>query len=207
MDKKRKIIPVIGISGPSGAGKDYLTQTVIERLGVANPQMVTTRPSRGEGVETKICIDEGVYNRHLEAGELVGHHENKGFHYAYRVSDIQSLIENGASGAVIELNPVYQSAVPQELIERPEAGDVRIVRWFILEGDPEYLTANMTSRQDMPADELAKRLDMANMIMSAGRDLSDRDEVAMFSVGWHNRATMADDFTKLVEASLAAARV
>jgi len=201
MDKTKQI-PVIGISGPSGAGKDYLTQVVIERLGVANPQMVTTRPHRGEGVETKICIADVDYNKHLESGELVGHHENKGFHYAYRIGDIQALAANGATGAIIELNPVYQAAVPQELADRPEAKDVSLVRWFVLEADPEYLTHNMTARQEMAAEELAKRLDMARMIMEAGQQLAGRDEVVMFKVGWHNRETMADEFAKLVAESL-----
>lgn len=180
---------VIGISGPSGAGKDYLSKQMIEKLGLERVAMVTTRPARPEG-EEKICISQNEYQKLVEDGELVGDHENKGFRYGYRIKDLTSV-----SKAIIELNPVYQSHLPKELLK----WGIDFAGWIGLVGDPQYLIDNMNSRQVMSEDERIKRLDMANQIMGAINKLSEENIVTPYHVGWDNRQTMADEVAQLAQ--------
>lgn len=180
---------VVGISGPSGAGKDYLSKQMIEKLGLERVAMVTTRPARPEG-EEKICIGQDEYNKLLEDGKLVGDHENKGFRYAYNIDDLTNV-----SKAIIELNPVYQSHLPEELLK----WGIEFAGWIGLVGDPQYLIDNMNSRQAMSAEEMQKRLDMANQIMGAINKLSDEKIVTPYHVGWDNRQTMADEVAQMAK--------
>lgn len=180
---------VVGISGPSGAGKDYLSKQMIEKLGLERVAMVTTRPARPEG-EEKICISQDEYNKLLENGKLVGDHENKGYRYGYNIEDLTKV-----SKAIIELNPVYQSHLPEELLK----WGIEFAGWIGLVADPKYLIDNMNSRQVMSADEMQKRLDMANQIMGAINKLSDEKVVTPYHVGWENRQTMADEVAQMAK--------
>lgn len=180
---------VVGISGPSGAGKDYLSKQMIDKLGLERVAMVTTRPARPEG-EEKICIGQEEYNNLVEEGKLVGDHENKGFRYGYRIDDLTKV-----SKAIIELNPVYQSHLPEELLK----WGIDFAGWIGLVGDPQYLIDNMDSRQVMSPDEMQKRLDMANQIMGAINKLSGENIVTSYHVGWDNRQTMADEVANIAQ--------
>lgn len=180
---------VVGISGPSGAGKDYLSKQMIEKLGLERVAMVTTRPARPEG-EEKNCISQDEYNKLLEDGKLVGDHENKGYRYAYNIEDLTKV-----SNAIIELNPVYQSNLPEELLK----WGIEFAGWIGLVGDPQYLKDNMNSRQVMSSDEMEKRLDMANQIMGAIKKLSDEKVVTPYHVGWDNRQTMAEEVSQIAK--------
>lgn len=180
---------VVGISGPSGAGKDYLSKQMIEKLGLERVAMVTTRPARPEG-EEKICISQDKYNQLVAAGKLVGDHENKGYRYGYNIDDLTKV-----SKAIIELNPVYQSHLPEELLK----WGIEFAGWIGLIGDPQYLIDNMNSRQAMPPDEMQNRLDMANQIMGAINKLSEEKVVTPYHVGWDNRLTMASEVAQMAK--------
>lgn len=77
---------IIGVSGPSGAGKDYLinaSSKQFNEIGINTTviQMTTERPDRGAGVETKICISSKEYSNLETTNKLVGSHQNGDFRY------------------------------------------------------------------------------------------------------------------------------
>ncbi len=183
-------VKVIGISGPDGGGKGYLSLKAMENLGLEAVWMVTTRPPRPHG-EEKICVSQDEYKQMLEGGQLVGEHVNKGNNYAYRISDFRDL----SKGAILELNPVYQSELPEQM----RAHGITFAGWIGLYGELDYLAANMKSRDDSITEEsLQNKLGMATDIMDRLKALADSGIVTMFRVGWENRDTMADEFSQVV---------
>jgi len=88
---------IIAISGPSGAGKDYLTQKAAQyflsehNIPTYNVQMTTERPHRGDN-ETKICISPEEYTQLQKKGELIADHVNI-VRYGYRIKDIDSTFD------------------------------------------------------------------------------------------------------------------
>src|SRR5687768_16973276 len=102
---------IIAISGPSGAGKDYLTQKALDHFSAAgisshNVQMTTARPHRGDA-ETQICISPEEYTRLQEKSELIGDHVNK-VRYGYAVEDLRQALsqaQNDGGLVILELNP------------------------------------------------------------------------------------------------------
>lgn len=195
---------VVGISGPDGGGKGYLTGEAIARLGLVEVPMVTTRPHRGES-ETKVPLDKLAYDALLNEGKLVGHHENKGHFYAFRASDLAEL----EGDAIIELNPEYQRDFPKELA----AQGIEMVGWIGLHGEPEYLRTNINDRTrkdsgaDMDPEALNKKLDMANIIMERQRELANEGVMTMFKVGWDNRNTMGEEIAELIDGMLESQKV
>lgn len=131
---------VICISGPSGAGKDFL-------LGTLNPddytvvQMHTTRPSRGANDKPNISNEE--MTRLNDEGLLLGHHVNAtGFVYAYKIKDVQSAIMTGKV-VILEINPETQSDLPQELVSK----GISFGGWVALFPDLKYIAENMVLRE------------------------------------------------------------
>lgn len=186
---------IVAISGPDGGGKGYLTDQAIQKLGLIEVPMVTTRPHRGES-ETKVPLDRLAYEALLANDELVGHHENKGNFYAFRASDLTDIEQD----AIIELNPAYQQDVAKELAKK----DIEMVGWIGLHGEPEYLRTNINDRtkrdtgSEMDPNVLEAKIDMANTIMEKQRELADEGVMTLFKVGWDNRDTMGQEISDLI---------
>lgn len=183
----------IGISGPPGAGKDYLSKFIVSNLKLNRVAMVTTRPARPE--EEKICINDKEYNKLLKNNLLVGHHINKGYKYAYKIYDLKAIKGPG----IIELNPINQVSLKDELSKH----GINFAGWVGIVGDIEYLISNMNSRQKMPDTEITKRTDMARSIVQEIKKLHDNNIInVIFKVGWHNRKSMTTEFANIIKTYL-----
>lgn len=182
---------VFAISGPSGAGKDYLQDQLVQNLGAVRVPMVTNRPARPEG-EEKICISDAEYDELEHSGQLVGSHTNDiGFKYGFRASDLAGA---GHPIVVIELNPAHQTEVPEQL----GALGFHFGGWFGLVATDDYIVYNMNRRQVMDPAEQANRLRMAHIIGDAIQRLAQDGIVTPFPVGMENRPTMGADLSEMV---------
>lgn len=182
-------IRVVGISGPTGAGKDYLSIHTREVLGLGHATMLTTRPARPAGSENKIPVSLDEF-RGYKDHELIGKHEDAGIHYAYRIEDLKNIGQG-----LLELNPVLQAHVPIEA----KKYNIKMMGWIGLWGEEEYLIGNIGRRQNMGPEELEKRLELSRGIMDRLRHLHRKGVVThLYKVGWENRETMADEFAEMV---------
>lgn len=189
MAKVERVAEVVGVSGPTGAGKDYLSIYTRKALGLKNVTMLTTRPRRPEGAENKIPIPEEEFLA-IPKQELVGLHNDTGIYYAYKAEHLRDL-----SKGLIELNPNLQASMPEEL----KSHGIEMVGWIGLWGEEEYLISNIRNRQNMGPDELETRLRLSRDIMKTLRDLHQKGTVThLYQVGWHNRETMAQEFSDMV---------
>jgi len=191
-ERATETIKFVGISGPTGAGKDYLVGNATERLGLNIVRMHTTRPRRPEGSENKIPVSEEVFMAY-PADELIGKHEDAGIWYAYKLEDLQN-----AGATIVELNPMKQAEVPDQL----RAHGMEMVAWIGLHGEDEYLMHNIGNRQEMSPEELATRLRLSHEFINRLKELSDEGIVTLYKVGWDNRSTMADEFTDMIDTLL-----
>lgn len=205
---------VLGISGPDGAGKGYLTEQAVKILGeagieIVELQMISTRaPRDGERSynslnqlnETtgmaggKRCVSDELFDELLEAGRLIGDHQNtNGFRYAYLKDDFDRL--DLGSIAIVELNPVFQREIG---IKLQETG-IRF-GWLGLTAKTDYLKTNIQNRQpSISEEELTKKLRMADEIILHLQNLEGRGLLVSFPVGWNNRETMGTDFAERVK--------
>jgi len=192
---------VIGISGPSGAGKDYLTQKAIEYFSgegiqTFNVQMVTEREHRG-AVETKICVSPQEYDKLQRQGKLVGDHINK-VRYGYQTDEIEKALHNAQSvgGMVIlELNPSKQKSFPAEL--KNKVG-VDLTAWIGVETTLEQTRANMEERGE-PEVVIQQRLQtMSDFVESMERNKN----IKLVNNGPENRANAHTDFINIIKESI-----
>jgi hypothetical protein len=182
---------VLGVSGPDGAGKGYLTENALARHPrITEVGMLTTRPAR-EG-DTKVSVSDADFDSMLSKGELVGAHRNdNGFRYAYRASDLK---DRGPT--IIEINPTNQAGIVNDLARL----GINMAGWIGVIGDSDYVRGNMQRRQpDMGPDELERKMGMGYRIADGLKELEASGHVTIFNVGWDNRETMADDFNAIVE--------
>ena len=207
-------VKVLGLSGPDGAGKGYLTQNAIEILNnelgfrISEIQMISTRsPREGEQYYTnmeelsksssvlggKRCVSDELFDKLLANSSLVGDHKNdNGFRYAYLVNDFK--VAKGA--LLIELNPVFQSRISEDLSKH----GINFVSWIGLMGNIDYLRTNIKSRQpDMTDEELDKKIGMAESIIETLNELRGDSKLQLFTVGWENRESMAKEFADLIK--------
>ncbi len=194
--KNEKI--VIGVTGPDGGGKDFLQEKAKENFNFHIPSifMTTNRPPRDPKVENKTCLNSNEFKQMLEANELIGVHENNGYQYGYSLGDIVAAFGNGEKFAFMELNAAKQAHILKEF--PPE---INMVAWIGLLGEEEYLIHNMTNRGPLSKERLAKKVRMGHEIMDAIKRLKEDEPEKMitFNIGWHNRDTMGEKFTRVVK--------
>ncbi len=202
MTEKFKIILYCG---PDGAGKDYLAGKALEMLSdfLTTAAMVTTRPARDPKVETKIPIEESVFDALHSSGELLGAHLNRGHKYAYRRHDLVEAKKQGKVGALLEVNPAVQAHLVHELKNDP---DLQLVGWIGLAGDQEYLAQNIKSRDNSSDDIIQAKLEMAQQISDAISVNHKKGLLEIFEVGWSNRATMHEEYSARVAELLGISR-
>ena len=87
---------IITLSGVTGVGKSYLKGKIIEKLGLKNLIVVTTRPKRSGEIDGKdkyfITIDE--YNRMKQTKEISVTFNFLGENYAYYTKDLISTVNS-----------------------------------------------------------------------------------------------------------------
>jgi len=189
---------VIGISGPSGAGKDFLTVKAIQyfnehSIPSHNVQMTTERPHRGE-VETKVCVSPDEYSSLQAKGALLGDHVNN-VRYGYNKADVQVAIEQAkADGGlvILELNPIEQTHFAEEL--KNQLG-VKLTAWVGVQTTLDQTRVNMEERGETP-DTISKRIEIMQDFITA---MENNPQISLVDNGPDNRQGSAGDFIKVVE--------
>lgn len=192
---------VIAVSGPSGAGKDYLTTRAIEHFSseeipVFNAQMTTERPHRGEA-ETKICITSEEYDKLQEEGALIGDHVNK-VRYGYKKRDIEEAIDKAKKEGgmvIVELNPAKQGDFPEEL--KSHLG-IDLTAWIGVETTPEQTEENMRERGESEKT-IKARVELINEFIEA---MEESDEITLVDNGPDNRENSPQDFINIIYSSI-----
>lgn len=201
IERLRSNPAIVAVSGPSGAGKDYLTDRARESFAERGipfygVQMVTERPSRG-AVETKKCITPEEYDRLVEEGRLIGDHVNK-VRYGYLLEDIESALnQSSESGGivVIELNPTKQREFPQELDQKLGR---RLTTWVGVQTTEEQTRTNMRERGEAET-EIEIRISIMNEFFDSMRE---NPMIRVVDNGPENRANSATDFIVIIEQSI-----
>lgn len=193
--------PIIGVSGPSGSGKDYLIQKAIDyfsTIGIKmfNVQEVTERKHRGI-TETKTCISPSEYDRLQESGKLIGDHVNK-VRYGYLTDDIKRALESAKSvgGMVIlELNPSIYNVFLAEL--RSKIG-VDLTVWIGVETTLDQARKNLEERFEN--ERLIKqRLGIMSEFM---KSMEKNKSIIIVDNGPDNRTNSHADFIKIIKNSI-----
>ncbi|SRR5260221_1901777 len=192
---------VIAVSGPSGAGKDYLTQKAMEYFAVNgipsfNVQMTTERPHRGE-VETKTCVSSSQYDKLVEHGLLIGDHVNK-VRYGYQVKDLNHAINEAKEKGglvILELNPAKQPSFPEEMKDKL---GTNLTAWIGVETTEEQTRANMVERGESE-QTIKERLAVMHEFVEA---MENDSEIKICNNGPDNRQNSAKDFIKIIETSI-----
>lgn len=192
---------VIAISGPSGAGKDYLTQKAIKHftsIGIPtfNIQMTTERPHRG-AAETKICISPQEYDKLETENQFIGNHVNQ-VRYGYRISDVQkTLIEarNKKGIIILELNPSKQKSFPQELLSKL---GINLTAWIGVKTTEEQTIANMKERGESDAT-IRARVAIIREFFDA---IAENSDITICDNGPENRSNAANDFINIIEKAI-----
>ena len=186
---------VVGVSGPTGIGKDYLQIYARERLGLHSVTQHTTRPARPAGAENKIPVPVKEYMKLYKEGLLVGHHIEESatqgkLYYGYLFSSIEKAVPT-----TLELNPVTATHIIDELEER----GIQFAGWIGLIGDEDYLISNIKNRESMAPREIEKRMELSRAFMEVIEARANQGIIThVFKAGWHNRSTMGDEFTEIV---------
>lgn len=190
---------IIGVSGPSGAGKDYLINASSQYFqdNGANTtivQMTTERPDRGPGVETKICIPSTDYDQLEKNNQLIGSHQNGDYRYGYKTEDIQKALESCNKGGIVfmELNPFAQTKFPQEL--KAKMG-IDLLAWIGVLNTIEQTEADMRKRGE-PEDSIKERIAKVQKYYDA---INQNPDISYVDNGPTNRTGSTSDFIKIIK--------
>ena len=190
---------VVGVSGPSGAGKDYLinaSSTEFKNIGIATTvvQMTTERPDRGPGVETKICISSNEYSKLENSGQLVGSHQNGDYRYGYKLSELQNGLEQCQNGGIvfIELNPFAQGSFPKELKEKL---GVDMLAWIGVQNTIKQTEISMRERGESE-DSIKERIAKVKKYYDA---MNENSFISYVNNGPDNRQGSTGDFVNIIK--------
>ncbi len=189
----------IGVSGPSGAGKDYLISASgqqFNQMGITTKvvQMTTERPDRGAGVETKICISSDEYTKLENDNQLIGSHQNGEYRYGYKQSDILQATQECQNGGIvfIELNPFAQPDFPNELKTKM---NVDMIAWIGVQNTLKQTEISMRERGESE-DSIKERIAKVKKYYDA---MADNPFISYVDNGPTNRTGSTGDFVKIIK--------
>jgi guanylate kinase len=189
---------VFVITGPSGVGKGTLIRTLLGRLPELELSVsATTRgPRLGEthGVDYHF-LDDGEFDRRVEAGEFVEHATYSGRRYGTLRSDLQQRLARGAP-VVLEIEVQGARQIAETM---PEA-----VRIFIAPPSEEALRARLIGRGTDSPEDVEKRLASSAKELEARREfphvvVNDRLEDAVVALEELVRSALASCATNPTE--------
>lgn len=190
---------IVGVSGPSGAGKDYLinaSSQQFEQMGAKTTivQMTTERPDRGPGVETKICISSNEYTKLESADKFIGSHQNGDYRYGYKTEDLQKGLDHCKNGGIvfIELNPFAQGEFPKEMKEKL---GVDMLAWIGVQNTIEQTETSMRERGESE-DSIKERIAKVKKYYDA---MDTNSFISYVNNGPDNRAGSTGDFVKIIK--------
>lgn len=189
---------LVGVSGPSGAGKDYLINASGQQFtdmgaNVAVVQMTTERPDRGPGVETKICISSDEYTQLENSNQLIGSHQNGDYRYGYKTQDLVAGLETCKNGGIvfIELNPFAQPNFPQEIKQKL---GVDMLAWIGVQNTIEQTETSMRERGESE-DSIKERIAKVKKYYDA---MNENPFISYVDNGPTNRTGSTKDFTNII---------
>lgn len=190
---------IVGVSGPSGAGKDYLInasskQFVDMGADTTIVQMTTERPDRGPGIETKICISSDKYTKLENDNLLIGSHKNGDYRYGYKTEDLQNGLEKCKNGGIvfIELNPFAQGSFPSEMKEKL---NVNMLAWIGVQNTIEQTETSMRERGESE-DSIKERIAKIEKYNNA---MNTNPFISYVNNGPDNRIGSTGDFVKIIK--------
>ena len=146
---------VFVITGPSGVGKGTLIRTLLDRVpGLELSVSATTRgprPGEQDGIDYHF-LDDGEFDRRVQAGDFVEHASYSGRRYGTLRSDLDRRLERGVP-VVLEIEGQGARQVAETM---PEA-----VRIFIAPPTEEALRTRLVGRGTDSPEDVEKRLDTA----------------------------------------------
>lgn len=146
---------LLAFVGPSGVGKDSVMAGLAARAGIGLVRRVITRPSAAGG-EDFDGVSEEDFARRVAAGDFALHWPAHGLQYGIPKSGLAPLAEG--QDLIINLSravlPEAQAALPLVV--------------FLLSAPREVLAARLAARGRESAEEIARRLDRADMGVPEG---------------------------------------
>lgn len=196
---------MIAVSGPSGAGKDYLTDKAVQHfdsVGIPsfNVQMTTERAHRGE-VETKICITPEEYTRLQEENKLIGDHINV-VRYGYRKEDVIKAVNRAREEGgivILELNPAKQAHFTLEL---QEGMGLELTAWIGVATTEQQTADNMRERGETEETIRAR----VSLIHEFNEAMENNSEITLVDNGPDNRVNSPQDFINVISTSILSRR-
>ena len=155
---------VFVITGPSGVGKGTLIRTLRERMPELELSVSATtrqpRPGETQGVDYHFLTDD-EFERRAADGEFVEHARYSGRRYGTLASELRRRTGDGAP-VLLEIEVQGARQVRETM---PDA-----VQIFIAPPSEDTLRTRLVGRGDTPAEEMARRLEVAR------EELAARDE-------------------------------
>ena len=189
---------VFVITGPSGVGKGTLIRTLLGRVPELELSVsaTTRRPRLGEthGVDYHF-LDDGEFERRVEAGEFVEHATYSGRRYGTLRSDLDQRVARGAP-VVLEIEVQGARQIAETM---PEA-----VRIFIAPPSEDALRTRLVGRGTDAPEDVEKRLETAREELGAQQEFphvvyNDRLDDAVAALEEVVRSALGSDGTNPTE--------
>jgi guanylate kinase len=189
---------VFVITGPSGVGKGTLIRTLLQRVPELELSVsaTTRKPRLGEthGVDYHF-LDDGDFERRVQADEFVEHAAYSGRRYGTLRSDLEQRLARGAS-VVLEIEVQGARQVAETM---PEAE-----RIFIAPPSDDALRARLVGRGTDSPEDVERRLETAREELRAQAEFphviyNDRLEDAVAALEELVRSALASDATNPTE--------
>ena len=154
---------LFAVVGPSGAGKDTLMRAAKHaRPDLHLVRRVITRPQTGgEDFEQ---VSEAEFARRLAAGDFVLHWRAHGFRYG-----IPAVVHDVLAEGRDVLFNCSRAALPEV---RDTFPDIKVIHITVR---PEILARRLAARGRESADQIASRLERANLALPQGLDVTEID--------------------------------
>lgn len=182
--KKKKIVC---LTGPSGVGKSFYAELLVEKLNLARPTTVTTRKPRVDD-GNHVYVSRELFSEMIEKGLFMEWDEYGGNFYGITFDNLQGLLESEKyEGVAMDLTPRICGEIKDKL-----PGAIIIA---LLPDEIAWLEQRLVRRGTNTAAETMKRLKMAE------NDIEEVKKLKNASIVYcrYNPACTSEVFGKIIE--------